>query len=314
MSIAVLVLTWWASEWSPGLPTRGSGVLPLLQFGAHLTASSVISRLARGIDNILIGRFFGAESLGLYSRAAVLLVRPLDQLLAPADAVLVPVLSRLQADPERYRRAFLRVNEALAVLSFVGTALFLALSRPVVLLLLGPAWEGAVALFAGFTLAALYMPLAYTSSWLFTTQGRGRDWFRVNVVLSLVTVGAFFAGLPYGPLGVILAYSASGLLIRLPLLYYMAGRSGPVRTRDLWAGFACNLPCWLAVYGATSFAQVWLGASTPVGELAFCAPIGLVAGVLSVLTLKRPRLTALYVFRTLKSSLGRERAAAPSLS
>ena len=69
---------------------------PLLSFGANVSASNFFYTLARGSDSLLIGRFYGPESVGLYSRAAALLYRPLDQFLTPIDAVFVPVLSRLQ--------------------------------------------------------------------------------------------------------------------------------------------------------------------------------------------------------------------------
>jgi O-antigen/teichoic acid export membrane protein len=298
-----LVLTWWASGWWPTLPSRKSGVRPLLRFGAHMTASAAVARLARGSDSILIGRFFGAGPLGLYSRASVLLVRPLEQLLSPTGAVLIPVLSRLQSDPERYRRTFLRANDGLAVVSFLMTALMLALSRPLILVLLGPAWEGAVPLFAGFTLAALYIPLATAATWLFTSQGRGRDWLQVTVILSSVTIASYFVGLPFGVLGVVVAFSASGLLVRLPVLYYLAGRRGPVSTADLWKGFLHNVPCWLAVYASTTLASTVVGNVSPIEKLLLCGSVGLAVGAGAVLVFERPRLIALYAVEIIKGSL-----------
>ena len=68
--------------------------------------------LARGADNLLIGRFFGAAAVGLYTRGSILLLRPLEQLMIPIYTVLVPTLSRMQGQPDRYRRTFLQVFEA----------------------------------------------------------------------------------------------------------------------------------------------------------------------------------------------------------
>src|ERR1041385_9517636 len=81
--VASLILTWSISQWRPRFPTRGSGVVPLVTFGAHKTAGDLVMSVARGADNLLIGRFFGSAALGLYSRAGALLVRPLEQLLIP---------------------------------------------------------------------------------------------------------------------------------------------------------------------------------------------------------------------------------------
>ena len=98
-----------------------------------MAGGGFIYSLAKGADNLLIGRFYGADSIGLYSRAAALLNRPLEQFLFPISSVFVPALSRLQTDPERYRRTFLRVYESMALLSCFFTALLFALSRPLTL-------------------------------------------------------------------------------------------------------------------------------------------------------------------------------------
>ena len=72
----------------------------------------------------------------------------------PINAVLIPALSRVQTEPERYRRTFLRVYEAMALITFLFTGLLLALARPLTLVVLGPKWEQATPIFAGFTIAA----------------------------------------------------------------------------------------------------------------------------------------------------------------
>jgi PST family polysaccharide transporter len=193
----------------------------------------------------------------------------------------------------------------LALIIFPFSALCLVLSEPLVLLLLGSQWKGAVPLFAAFTLVALSLPLSLTASWLFMSQGRGRDLLDAYAILSVLTVLAFVVGLRWGPLGVVLALAAVSLLIRLPILYHMAGRRGPVREVDLWMGFLSHLPCWGGVYVAGSFARRMLGDATPLIELLVCAPVGLMGGGLVVLALRRPRTSALHAWNTVRQSLAR---------
>src|SRR6266498_2178029 len=241
--------------------------------------SLVGASLATEFAGLLLGRYYGANSVGIYSRASVLLMRPLEQLLGPINAVFVPTLSRLQAQPERYRRAFLQVFEAIALISFPLTGLFLPLAHPLILVVLGPGWEKAAVIFGGFTMVALYFPLANVSTWLFASQGRGKHWVIALSMVSCVTVASFLAGLPFGPPGVAIIYSASCLLIQLPLLYYMAGRRGPVSTSDLLMGFLRHLPAWGVVCGATWLMRTLFAAYAPLTQLLICAPVGLLAGV-----------------------------------
>jgi O-antigen/teichoic acid export membrane protein len=273
------LLTWLISSWRPQWLARRSGTRSLLGFGANLTASSFIWSIARGADGLLIGRFYGSASLGLYSRASALLVRPIEQFMAPLEAVLVPTLSRLIIQPERYRRVVLQVFEVVAVISFLFTGLLLALAEPLTFVVLGPKWSEAAPIFAGFALVALFTPMGSVGGWLLTSQGRGKDILRSSSISSVVAVASFLAGLRYGPTGVAVAYSASCLLIILPLIYYIAGQSGPVTSRDLWVRFFTYLPIWVVVCGTTWTTQKLVATSDPLMQLLICVPAGLLCGL-----------------------------------
>lgn len=289
-----LALTWFVSGWRPSLPRRRTGVRPLVHFGLHLTLSDVVSRLSWGSDSVLVGRVYGAATVGLYSRANVLFVRPLDQLLSPTTAVVVPLLSRLQNDAAAYRRSFLQAYEALALASFLLAGFLLGLSRPLVMIVLGPGWEGAVPVFAAFTVAGLSMPMVFAASWLFTSQGRGGDWLRLTILLGLVTVAGYVAGLPFGALGVALGFSASGVLLRVPLAFRIAGRSGPVTAGDLWSGFLNYLPSWAAVSIVAFAVRSILASSNDALQTIAGGTAGLLAGLVVIAARRRTRTAALY--------------------
>ncbi|HMH42312.1 MAG TPA: lipopolysaccharide biosynthesis protein [Pyrinomonadaceae bacterium] len=277
-----LVLSWSISRWLPRLPSRNAQTRHLLSFGANITIGNLINTLARGLDNVLIGRFFGPVPVGLYSRASILLMRPLEQFTLPINAVLIPTLSRVQTEPERYRRTFLRVYEAMALVSFLCTGFLLALARPLTLFVLGPKWEQAVPIFAGFTIAALWVPLTGASTWLFQTQGRGKDWLFASMLCSCITIAAFIVGLPFGPVGLATAYSTAGLLFGTPAVFYFAGRRGPVTTADLWSAIFRYLPLWIVVCSVTWLVRLPLVNSRPLVQLVVCAPVGLFAGAILI--------------------------------
>ena len=71
-------------------------------------------------------------------------------------------------------------------------------------------------------------------------------------------ITAFVGGLAFGVTGVAIAYSASNLLISLPFTFYMAGRTGPVNTRDLWSAAAGQLPLFFVVVIVTWLVRLWI--------------------------------------------------------
>jgi PST family polysaccharide transporter len=278
--LTACVLTWVISRWRPQRPARRSGTRDLLGFGANLTVSSFLWSLARGTDSLLIGRMFGSAALGFYSRAQALLVRPIDQFIAPLEAVFVPTLARLQDNPERYRRTLFRVFELVAVGGYAGSALLLSLAEPITRVVLGPDWDGAAAIFAGLSLVALYMPVAAVSGWLLTSQGRGKGFLTISSVCSLSAIASFVAGLAWGPVGVAVAYCSTCFLVQLPICYYVAGRSGPVTTKELWARLLRHVPIWLVMFGVTWLVRAALPGRSAPFQLLICLPLGLAAGVL----------------------------------
>jgi O-antigen/teichoic acid export membrane protein len=234
MSLASAVGFWFLSRWRPGRPAWSASARSMLHFGGNLTGFQVANYLGRNVDNLLIGRVWGAGPLGLYTRAYQLLMLPIRQINGPLGAVAMPALGRLRSEPDRYRAVYLRVLEKIALITMPGVMLLIATSDWVIRLVLGPGWEGAAAVFTWLGVTALIQPAANTTGWLFVSQERGRDLFRWGIIGTAISVVAIVVGLPWGPVGVAVAYAASDILIKTPLLFWFVGRSGPVRTGDFY--------------------------------------------------------------------------------
>lgn len=228
-----LLLSWWACDWRPGSPRTKSEVGEHLKMGGHVTGFTVVNYFARNMDDILIGRFAGTEALGLYQQAYRLLMLPLRQLNAPIASVAKPALARLLNEPERYRRAFLRMLDKVLLLTMPLGALLLVHAGSILELLLGPQWRPAEDVFRWLGLLLFSQPLGNATGWLFISQGRTASMFRWGLVGSGLSVASFVAGLPWGPTGVAAAYAVSGVLVRTPLVLWWVGREGPVRGLDL---------------------------------------------------------------------------------
>ncbi len=240
---------WLMCGWRPGPPDLKSGVGSMLAFGGNLTAYSILNYLSRNIDNLLIGKLWGAQQLGLYAKAYQLLLLPLQQINAPLGSVAVPTLSRLADSPEQFRQTYLRILEKLAMLTMPGVALMIATSDWFVSIFLGSQWTDASRIFALLGITALFQPISNSTGWLFTTQGRTSDLLRWGLIGESLGIVAIIVGLPWGAVGVATSYAISGPFLRTPLLYWYVGRAGSVRTSDLYrtiAPAACASACVIA--------------------------------------------------------------------
>jgi len=298
-----LIAAWVALPWRPRGFTRRSGTRPLLHFGADLTAVGVLYAVSRGSDTFLIGRVYGSDAVGLYSRATALLTRPMERLISPIYQVIVPTLSRLQTDPPQYRATFLNIFEGLAIAGFLFAGLFFPLAHPIVLVVLGAKWAAAAPIFAAFATAALFLPLSTATSWVYTSQGRGRELVVTAAFTSGILIGSFAIGLFYGPTAVAIGYSLSGLVLQLPLTFYIAGRKGPVTTRDLWLGFFRHTPVLTATVAGTWLAMSSANVLSPFQQIALGVPAGIAAAAAAMFLWPPSRQAAirmLAVWRTLR--------------
>ncbi|HUD51132.1 lipopolysaccharide biosynthesis protein [Parvibaculum sp.] len=231
---AVMALGGWVfCGWRPGRPGRLGHVRELLGFGGHVTGSNLVSLFVRNMDQVLIGWYWGATPLGLYDRAYKILLLPINNLNAPLFSVAMPALSRLADQPARYRATYLGIVEKLSMVTMPCAALLIAAPDLVVRLLFGPQWVAATPIVAWLGVAALYQPVTYTCSWLFMTQNRTAEMFRWGMVSSALSAAAIVAGLPFGAVGVAASWAVTGILIRMPALFWAVGRNGPVRPFDM---------------------------------------------------------------------------------
>ena len=230
-----LACAWIASSFRPGRFSFEGEFKQISGFAFGVSGFNLVNYFARNADNLLIGRCYGAEQLGFYDRAYRLLLFPLSQIQVPLGRVMLPVLSRLRSEPERYRNAYGECVTLLLSAIQPGLVFVSLFPETVFSLLLGPHWAPAAEIFRWLGVAGLHQVMTSTAGWLFLSQGRGGDYFRLGVVMSVTTVASFIVGLPWGPLGVAIAYTVSDYLIRVPLVWISTGRRGPVSLHDLLA-------------------------------------------------------------------------------
>jgi PST family polysaccharide transporter len=247
-------LAWAFCRWRPSLPKRTTQVREMLAFGGNITGFTVLNYFSRNTDDLLIGRFWGSQQLGLYAKAYQLLLFPLNQINLPVGGVLTPTLSRLVDEPERYREAFRRTLDKIVMVTMPLVAFLMATSDWLIAVVLGPQWLGAAKIFMWLAIAGFVQPVGYTTGWLFTSQNRTGELLKWGVVSSLLAVGSIAAGVHWGAEGVAMSYALTSAFISTPANLWYVGRRGPVRTMDFyrtWFPFALSAilaGCSVVVY------------------------------------------------------------------
>lgn len=215
-NLAETLGAWTLCRWRPRRGAlRGAGARALATYGRDVSASSVLDYAGRNLDRVLVGVAAGPAALGLYDNAYRWSLFPVQRVHGPLLEVSVAGLSRVRGDAAAFRSYTRQSARAVLAATLPPLAFVAVAAAPVVRVLLGPQWGGAVPLLQWLALAACARTVAKTSHWLYLAEGRTRRQLAwalgsAPVMMAGVALGLWAGGVE----GVAVGFAAaSGLLL-----------------------------------------------------------------------------------------------------
>lgn len=230
-SCTVLLLTFCFCPWVPGKIKKTTGVRDMLTFGGHITGFNFFNYFSRNADNILIGKFIGADALGLYTKAYSLVQLPIVNLRTPITQVAVPACSRIHKNTEHVRAYARKYTFLLAFFSMPLMVICFLLSNELVLTMLGDQWLSLTPLLKIFAFVGFIQPSANVKGMMLLSCGKGKEYMFQGIAVSFVNITAFLIGLNWGIFGVASAYAVAVYLIQPPTFWYTCKQT-PLETKD----------------------------------------------------------------------------------
>jgi teichuronic acid exporter len=215
LAIAMLVdgvLRTGIALWLSPPPWRLGGDLAaarqLVSRGLSFTLAQVFSMVALKGDNVVVGRWLGAEPLGFYTRAYTLMTIPVDLFSTITQRVLFPAMSQLQGDTARLASTYKRGVSLLALSLLPIGVLMFVLSDEVIALLLGPAWSSAAPALE-FLAFGIYFRGSYKlSGCVADATGAAHRTAWVQLIYAILIVAGAWLGQHWGTTGVAAAVTA----------------------------------------------------------------------------------------------------------
>jgi O-antigen/teichoic acid export membrane protein len=258
---------WLISGWIPGRPCRAAGIRSLMHFGGAITFTSLLVYIGYNAEKVLIGRFWGADAIGIYGRAYQLVSIPTDNLNSAVGEVAFSALSRLQHDRVRLKSYFLKGFSLVLGLTLPITVACALFADDVVVVLLGPQWNDAATIVRLLAPTVAIFAIINPLGWLIFAIGWVSRGVKAAPVLAAVMITGYVAGLPYGPQGVAFAYSAALTLWVIPHIMWCVHGTA-ISLRDVLLAAARPLACAILA-GALAFgARLMCGLSaSPLARL-----------------------------------------------
>lgn len=200
-----------AVPWRPRLQFEREAFQDLWEFSGGVTVARIANYIAISADGMVVGRQFGAQTLGIYNRAYTLMVVPATLIGQVLDKVLFPAMAKVQNDDAKLRHVYRHGVGMLASLMLPVSVATYLLAPEIVLAALGPKWTGAVMPLQLFSAALLCRTSVKLSTSLLRAKGAVSSMAVCQVVYATATIVFAWIGSRWGLAGVCIGVLASNV-------------------------------------------------------------------------------------------------------
>lgn len=218
-----------------------------LKFGSYQMGERLFNFFNRQIDVILIGKFLGAESLGVYDIIKRLLKRPLQLINPIINDVSFPLMSSVQDDAKKVGAFYLKQLNYICTFNF-AIYLFLFFNAEQVLhFLFGLDWGEYKWVFMIMSLYFLIYASGNPVGTLLLARGRPELGFYWNAVTVILISSFVYLGIGGGLEGVAVALLFMQCLLIIPNYVFLVNKAVPIefKTYFLNLGQPFLLACML---------------------------------------------------------------------
>jgi O-antigen/teichoic acid export membrane protein len=218
-------------------------------------AGNIVGFINSSTDAAVIGRLYGPASLGAYALGFQTGRRAVANVTYVTNQVVFPAYSKLQGDPERFRRAYLRSLRFISVISMPAGFGLATLSDEFVRVVYGANWEAAIPVLAIIAFHGLFLSVSATTGEVFKAVGKPQFFFRTGLLHLVLLFGMIGALYPFGIAGFAGARAVASFAVGLVALAWASkiiGIETPIWLRTLRPSFTAAV-MMAAVLFATKF-------------------------------------------------------------
>lgn len=230
----LMIFLFSASQKKPKIRLHKDIAKELLHFGKYVFSTTCLAWAITSIDNILVGKKLGDESLGYYSFGFNIAALPVLSITGMFTAVFHPVYAKLQDDAERLKTAYVKPLEwSLLFILPISVGMFL-LADIFVRVLFGEKWVAMIPLLKIFAVYSIFRTVCTIISQLLEGVGKPKVASMLLVIeLSVLIILIIPAILSYGIIGAALAVViARGISMMLHL--FQIKRIVVIQFREYW--------------------------------------------------------------------------------
>lgn len=201
------VLIWIMAGWRPTLEFSKDSFLYLWNYGSKVLASSLIQQVYDNLYPLVIGKFFSARQLGIYSRAQGFASLPSTELSSVLGSVTFPVLSKINNDRERLIEIYRKMMRTTAFIVFPMMLGLCATASPLIKILLNEQWYECIFLCQLLCCALIWQPLSFIHISVLKVVGRTDVVLKSEMLKRSMGLLSIFGAIPFGVVGMCIGFN-----------------------------------------------------------------------------------------------------------
>jgi PST family polysaccharide transporter len=171
-SLAWSIAFWIVEAWRPSFSFDFHIARLVLDYGVKFISVNFISMIVLNVDYLLVGRYLGAEALGVYTLAFRLPDLLIKQFASILSRVLFPLYTLMRDVPGSLAQGFFRTTRYVSLVT-VPLGLGLALIvRPLVMVVFSDKWVDAIPVIQAIAVYVVFSSFAYNAGSAYKAQGR----------------------------------------------------------------------------------------------------------------------------------------------
>lgn len=182
------VLVWWKSDWRPKLVFSLGSIQEVIPFASRMFAANILNNVFQQLYVLMIGRLGSPVELGYYQRADSfkrLASTTSNTLMA---RITFPLFSKIQDEPERLARGFIKASRLLVFLFFPFMSVLAAVGDPLIVTLIGEKWLPTVPYLQLLCVVGALHPVSAINLSVIKALGEGGMFLRLEVIKKVMIV------------------------------------------------------------------------------------------------------------------------------
>ncbi|MCL1073884.1 oligosaccharide flippase family protein [Shewanella dokdonensis] len=181
----------------PFLGRKLSAIIPLLKFSSYQFGFNIIISFAQNLDNILVGKYFGYYTLGIYDKAYQLMRYPLTLLTFAMTPAIQPVIKNYSNDINRVESIHVNFTFKLSLLGWLSGLCIFLWADIIVLIIFGSQWVAVVPIIRILSISIPIQVVLATSGSFFQAMNRPDILFFSGSISALLMVFSIVAGVVF---------------------------------------------------------------------------------------------------------------------